>query len=189
MREEQTVSVEEESARNQWRVGRRVVELGTLADGLKGCKLCGQPLQLSSCEGEQKYYLAHVLLIRCKSSDCGVLNEVPTGSKHKAGNGRTVWDVNTKLAVGMVNGGYGETHVNTLLAALNIPCVSQKTLKNREREVGQQVGEMAEETCQKRVKGVYQPALIVPGKNGVLDEPIIVLPGMHLCLEKRQRKS
>lgn len=61
--------------------------------------------------------------------------------------------------------------------------MSQKTLKTREREVGQQVGEMAEETCQKSlqeeirslgVKGVYQPALMVPGKNGVLDEPIIV---------------
>lgn len=102
VREEQTLSVEE-SARNKWRVGRRVVELGTLADGLKGCKLCGQPLQLSSCEGEQKYGLAHVLLIRCNFSDCGVLNEVPTGSKHKAGNGRTMWDVNTKLAVGSVH--------------------------------------------------------------------------------------
>lgn len=75
VREEQTVSVEEESANNQWRVGRRVVELRTLADGLKGCKLCGQPLQWSSCEGEQKYSLAHVLLIRCNFSDCGVLKK------------------------------------------------------------------------------------------------------------------
>lgn len=82
VREEQTLSVKEESARNQWRVGRRVVELGNFADGLKGCKLCGQPLQLSSCAGEQKYGFAHVLLIRCNFSDYGVLNEVPTGSKH-----------------------------------------------------------------------------------------------------------
>lgn len=52
----------------------------------------------------------------------------------------------------MVYGGYGKTHVNTLLAALNINCVSQKTLKTREREVGQQVGEMAEETCQKSLQ-------------------------------------
>lgn len=52
----------------------------------------------------------------------------------------------------MVNGGYGKTHVNALLAALNIYCVSQKTLKTREREVGQQVGEMAEETCQKSLQ-------------------------------------
>lgn len=89
--EEQTLSVEEESARYQWRVGRPVVELGTLADKLKGCKLCGQPLQLSCCEGEKKEKgLAHVLLIRCNFSDCGVLNEVLTGSKHKAGNGTTV---------------------------------------------------------------------------------------------------
>lgn len=52
----------------------------------------------------------------------------------------------------MVYGGYGKTHVNTLLAALNINCVSQKTLKTRERDVGQQVGEMAEETCQKSLQ-------------------------------------
>lgn len=63
-------------------------------------------------------------------------------------------------------------------------CVAEN-LKNREREVGQQVGEMAEETCQKSLQEeirLYfrseesQPALMVPGKNGVLDEPIIVLP-------------
>ena len=37
----------------------------------------------------------------------------------------------------MVNGGYGETHVNSLLAALNIPGISDKSLKKREREVGE----------------------------------------------------
>jgi hypothetical protein len=29
-----------------WAEGRRVVELGVLAEGLKGCKVCGNPLQL-----------------------------------------------------------------------------------------------------------------------------------------------
>ncbi|XP_062618735.1 uncharacterized protein LOC134280339 [Saccostrea cucullata] len=42
---------------------------------------------------------------------------------------------------------FGETHVHSLLAALNIPSVSQITLKNRGREVGQQFGQLAGETC------------------------------------------
>lgn len=49
----------------------------------------------------------------------------------------------------MVNGGYGERHVNSFLDALNIPCISQRALKGREREVGQQLEQMADETCQK----------------------------------------
>lgn len=52
----------------------------------------------------------------------------------------------------MIIGGYGKTHVKTLLVALNLPCVSQKTLKNREREVEQQHREMAEETCLKSLQ-------------------------------------
>lgn len=42
VREEQMVLVEKESVRNQWCVGRCVVEFGIFVDGLKGCKLCGQ---------------------------------------------------------------------------------------------------------------------------------------------------
>ncbi|XP_062611418.1 uncharacterized protein LOC134273245 [Saccostrea cucullata] len=152
VREEETYSVQEDEKRSQWRVGRRVVELGVLADGLSSCQLCGQPLQLSNCVGENKFGLAHVLLIKCQFTDCRLMNEVPTDSQHQTPNGRNAWDVNTKLAAGMLNEGFGETHVNSLLAALNIPSVSRKTLKNREREVGQQLGQMAEETCNKSLQ-------------------------------------
>jgi hypothetical protein len=37
--------------------------------------------------------------------------------------------------IGMVTGGYGVANVNALLAALNIPGISGKGLRSREREV------------------------------------------------------
>ena len=84
----------------QWRVGRRVVELGALADGLKGCELCGQPLHLTNCVAEKKFGLAHILQVKCMNPECNLVNDVPTGSKHVTPNGGQAWDVNTKLAAG-----------------------------------------------------------------------------------------
>ena len=85
----------------EWRIGRRVVELGTLADGLKACNLCGQPLHLSNCVGEKKFGLAQILQVKCHYPDCGLINDIPTGRKHSTVNGGQAWDVNTKLAAGM----------------------------------------------------------------------------------------
>lgn len=52
----------------------------------------------------------------------------------------------------MINGGFGETHVNSFLASLNIPGISKKSLKNREREVGVHLEELAEDSCQKQLQ-------------------------------------
>ena len=49
----------------------------------------------------------------------------------------------------MINGGFGETQVNSILTSINIPDISKKSLKNREREVGVHLEEMAEESSQK----------------------------------------
>lgn len=38
-----------------WRVGRQIMELGMLADGLRACKLCQFPLQLHNCISEKKF--------------------------------------------------------------------------------------------------------------------------------------
>lgn len=64
-----------------------MVELGTLADGLKGYKLCGQPLHLTNCVAEQKYGLAHILQVKCMNLECNLVNDVPMGSKHVTENG------------------------------------------------------------------------------------------------------
>ncbi|XP_069135615.1 uncharacterized protein [Argopecten irradians] len=52
----------------------------------------------------------------------------------------------------MINGGFGETHVSSLLAALNIPSITHRNLKSREREVGAHLQLMAEESCKKHLE-------------------------------------
>lgn len=51
----------------------------------------------------------------------------------------------------MINGGFGESHINTLLAVLNIPGICLKNLKEREREVGQKLEVMANASCKRNL--------------------------------------
>ena len=51
----------------------------------------------------------------------------------------------------MINGGFGETHLNALLAVLNIPGISKRGLKEKEREVGNNLSKMADESSQKNL--------------------------------------
>ena len=78
-----------------WRDGRRIVELGVLADGLSGCQKCGLPLSLQNCVSINTHGLAATLKIMCVNTVCQYTNCIPTGKKHGQ-----VWDVNTKLAAG-----------------------------------------------------------------------------------------
>ena len=52
-------------------------------------------------------------------------------------------------SLGMVHSGLGETHVNNFLTSMNLPPISHKTLKKREREVGPIIEKVAEESCEK----------------------------------------
>lgn len=52
----------------------------------------------------------------------------------------------------MIDVGLGEKHVNSLLSALNIPTISPRSIKCRERELVPHLSEMAEETCRKSLE-------------------------------------
>lgn len=83
-----------------WDDGRRVVELGMLAEGLESCSCCQQPIQLKNVVAERRYGLASLLYIQCS---CGQLNTVRTGKSHRSADARRgvpIYDVNTKLATG-----------------------------------------------------------------------------------------
>lgn len=88
-----------------WRKGRRIVSLGTLADQLDQCTKCFQgPLRLSLCEESRQFGLGTILYVPCLF--CGHKNSVSTDTKHSTGNQlgpRRCWDVNTKVAVGKYN--------------------------------------------------------------------------------------
>ena len=45
--------------------------------------------------------------------------------------------------LGMLHAGIGETHINNLLAAINVPVIHHKTLKRREREAGQGIEKLS----------------------------------------------
>lgn len=47
----------------------------------------------------------------------------------------------------MINAGIGETHLNVVLTAMNIPHINQGTLKKRERECGVVIESVARAAC------------------------------------------
>ena len=83
-----------------WDDGRRVVEMGMLAEGLESCCFCQRPIQLKNVVDEKRYGLASLLYIQCS---CGQISTVRTGKSHRGTDvrrGVPIYNVNTKLATG-----------------------------------------------------------------------------------------
>ena len=102
--EKEQTEKREEFQPASWRDGRRIVELGLLADRLKECRLrrCRQPLHLSDVTSETIYGLGSILHIRCRH--CGKDNLVPTGKRHRATGDKgpkRCFDAKTKLSEGI----------------------------------------------------------------------------------------
>lgn len=86
-----------------WNEGRRIVELGFLAEQLKLCQECKKnPLHLSDCVSEIRCGFGSLLKIQC--STCNRINNIYTGKQHrtedKNDKGLKIWDVNSKAALG-----------------------------------------------------------------------------------------
>jgi len=47
----------------------------------------------------------------------------------------------------MINAGLGEYQMNSFLASVNLPTLSQRHLKKQEREVGLEIETLATKTC------------------------------------------
>ena len=98
----EVVITQEETSDVLWKTGRRIVELGVLANGLEFCEFCSKgPLRLSQCVREEKMGMASILYVRCDA--CQSVCKVPTGKQHSKPDqkcGRKAYDINTKLAQG-----------------------------------------------------------------------------------------
>ena len=81
----------------EWKDGRRIVELDTLAINFKACKRCGQPLHLSDCVRETRFGLAQIVFVT-RSADYYTM--FPLLKKHETNKGGKALDINTKLATG-----------------------------------------------------------------------------------------
>lgn len=93
-----------ERAKYFWRHGRRIVELGYLADQLEvGCSECKNTLNIINTVDETTQGLGSILYIQCE--ECSQFNAVKTGKTHRSPTkksvGRLIWDINTKAATGL----------------------------------------------------------------------------------------
>lgn len=134
-----------------WGDGRRLVELKVLAEALGSCDNkednCTARLDLRNCVQETRVGFASLLWVTC--GECGELNKVATGKSHvPEGKKKEVFDINTKHASAMIHAGLASTALNRYFAAINVPPVSQTTIKKREREIGPQIEKEAESSCQ-----------------------------------------
>lgn len=120
------------------------------------------PLSFYNVRDEVRHGLASTFVIICPV--CGKNNEIKTSEQHKSGQrGPPAFDVNTRVALGCLHAGIGQTHINNLLSTLNAPTINSVTFKLREREVGKAVEGVAKSSCQDYLVIEKQEAL----QNGV----------------------
>ncbi|XP_067681224.1 uncharacterized protein [Haliotis asinina] len=107
--------------------------------------MCTLPLVLNNCVEITSQGLGSTLKIIC--SACQATNLISTGKKQNR-----VFDMNKKLAAAMLHTGLGESDINNLLAALNIPTVSHFMLDQRQKETGAAMEIVAKESMKDSVK-------------------------------------
>ena len=71
---------------------------------------------------------------------CSSINHLKTSRSYRSGKrGKTTFNINTQAALGCLHTKLGNTHLNNLLATMNIPTMNNSTFKARERETGKAV--------------------------------------------------
>ena len=114
------------------------------------------------------------MLIAC--SFCGKTNEIKTSGEHKSGKrGPPAFDINTRVALGCLHAGIGQTHINNVLSTINIPTINSSTFKRREREVGKAIENVAKASCRDSVtkeKGQLLNQGIQPDEDNLVSVPI-----------------
>ncbi|CAC5393417.1 unnamed protein product [Mytilus coruscus] len=128
-----------------WSPGeRRVFEPAELQQRLMdGCEFCGEELRFTRVVSETVCAMGSMLYITC---DCGMLNKINSGKvHHEKGKQKTrpIFDINTKIAIAMYDTGLGPHQVNRFFTNINLPGISQTSLKKREREVFEPIKQVA----------------------------------------------
>ena len=105
--------------------------------------------------------------------------------QHRAGKrGPMAYDINTRIALGALNAGIGQTHVNSLFSCLNVPSVNHVTFKVREREVGKAIESVAEASCLESCSEERKRA-VAAGVQGDDQDLIGVLVSYDMGWQKR----
>ncbi|CAG2219652.1 unnamed protein product [Mytilus edulis] len=95
-------------------------------------------MHLSNALGVRPMGVSGMMYIQC--TQCGTINKLKLGKTHRPPDSKRtgvgIFNVNTKLAAGMIHSGIGETQLNNLLSTINLHCIDHKSLKGRENEIG-----------------------------------------------------
>ena len=139
---------------------RLIIELQHVINQLKeGCLNCKLPLNICSSKGVQTRGLGGWIYVICDNPACLRMNKISMGKQHRdqtvknstqhpvLPSGNAIFDINTKVASGMLHSGIGETHVNNLFTTMNLPQISHASLKKRENEIGLVLETFAKESA------------------------------------------
>ncbi|XP_043288386.1 uncharacterized protein [Venturia canescens] len=108
-------------------------------------------VSLSNIVDETRIGLAFIFIVQCHV--CQGKIRFTTDKQHQVekknvqGKSRNHYDVDTRAAMGALNGGMGSTHINKILASLNTPPFHLNSYKTHEIEVGTAVEEIARDSC------------------------------------------
>ena len=110
-------------------------------------------------------------MIQCPT--CGYINHVKTSSEHRMGKrGPKSFDINSRIVLGCLHAGIGQTHLNNLLATANIPGLTNNTFKHQEREVRVAIEKVAKKSC----KQALNDEKVIVLSNGIQPDENNVLP-------------
>ncbi|KAJ8676978.1 hypothetical protein QAD02_012765 [Eretmocerus hayati] len=121
--------------------GRRIIHLKTLGKNLF-CVKCESILPLVDTTSEKRIGLASVLHVKCRK--CSHITAVGTDKMHRTSQQIVHYDVNFKTVMGILN---GNTHINKVLPALNIPKFEYTSMRTYEKKVGKVTEVVARESC------------------------------------------
>ncbi|KAJ8669495.1 hypothetical protein QAD02_000754 [Eretmocerus hayati] len=124
--------------------GRRIIHLKTLGKNLS-CVKCESILPLVDTTSEKRIGLASVLHVKCRK--CPHITAVGTDKMHRTSQQIVHYDVNFKTVMGILNAGMGNTHINKVLPALNIPKFEYTSMRTYEKKLGKITEVVARESC------------------------------------------
>ena len=105
-------------------------------------------LSITRILNETKYGLGSIFKVSCKY--CLAVNKITTSST--IGKGRTghgSFEVNTKMALGMIDAGLGESHASLFVSDMGIQTPNWRIIKRHERKVGKAIEAVSDESCEK----------------------------------------
>ena len=126
-----------------------VVNLEMLTTALEECMNCHEgPLDLRNSCNVRNEGVCPVMKVKC--ARCDHINILRPAEHHRTGKrGPPTFDMNSCAGLGALHSGIGHAHYSGLLSTIGISSLSSSNFKNRKRESGKAVEEVARESCQR----------------------------------------